>query len=136
MGFRQLMSSSPNTPIRLAVAAEKFGLSSSALRREAHNGRLVIFRVAGKDWTTELAVREMFDKCRVKAKSYDSGSSQNDGRNVGTLQNTPTGSSKTEASELARAAALATANKLKQNSRRISSANILQNGLSSRSQGF
>ena len=53
--------------IRLSVAAERHGLTVAALRREARLGRLAISRVAGKDWTTEDAVMEMFERCRVPA---------------------------------------------------------------------
>jgi hypothetical protein len=42
-----------NTPLRLVDAAALFGLSASALRTEARHGRLVISRVAGKDFVTK-----------------------------------------------------------------------------------
>jgi hypothetical protein len=41
-----------DTPQRLGVVAAQFGLTAAALRTEAKRGRLVISRVAGKDWTS------------------------------------------------------------------------------------
>lgn len=56
-------------PVRLADAVRLFfpagGMTLSALRTEARKGRLEVMRVAGKDWTTHRAIREMLDRCRV-----------------------------------------------------------------------
>jgi hypothetical protein len=62
-----------DAPQRLRVVAAQFGLTAAALRTEAKRGRLVISRVAGKDWTSVTEVRRMFDRCRVNQKESDSG---------------------------------------------------------------
>ena len=57
------------TPLRLKIAAERAfpggGMSASGLRREAERGRLIIERVAGKDYTTMQAIADMRRLCRV-----------------------------------------------------------------------
>jgi hypothetical protein len=62
-----------NTPQRLGVVAAQFGLTAAALRTEAKRGRLVISRVAGKDWTSVAEGRE-FDRCRAYPEGLTSGS--------------------------------------------------------------
>ena len=64
-----------DTPQRLGVVAAQFGLTAAALRTEAKRGRLVISRVAGKDWTSVAEVREMFARCRVTPERLCSASS-------------------------------------------------------------
>jgi hypothetical protein len=54
-----------DTPQRLGVVAAQFGLTLAALRAEARRGRLVISRVAGKDWTSVAEAQRMFNRCRV-----------------------------------------------------------------------
>jgi len=56
--------------LRLAVAAEMVfgkdgGMTASGLRKEARRGRLVIERIAGKDYTTLRAIADMRKLCRV-----------------------------------------------------------------------
>src|SRR5215471_13564449 len=67
----------PETPLRLAVAAALAypdgSMTASGLRREAVRGRLVIERVAGKDYTTLHAIDEMRKLCRVQPKESGSG---------------------------------------------------------------
>ena len=67
----------PETPLRLAVAAALAypdgSMTASGLRREAVRGRLVIERVAGKDYTTLHAIAEMRKLCRHHPKAHDSG---------------------------------------------------------------
>lgn len=66
-----------DTPLRLDVAAKvafpRGGMTSSGLRREAKRGRLIIERVAGKDYTTLNHIRGMRELCRVSKDSQDSG---------------------------------------------------------------
>jgi hypothetical protein len=62
-----------DAPMRLAVVAAQFGLTAAALRTEAKRGRLVISRVAGKDWTSVAEVQRMFGLCRSPPKESDSG---------------------------------------------------------------
>jgi integrase len=62
----------PNAPIRLTVAAKVAfpdgTMTASGLRREAARGRLVVERIAGKDFTTLEHVERMRMLCRVQAK--------------------------------------------------------------------
>lgn len=73
---------SPETPLRLAEAAARAfpdgSMTVSGLRREAGRGRLVIERVAGKDYTTLAAIDHMRQLCRLAAKAPTSGSEKNE----------------------------------------------------------
>lgn len=57
-------------PLRLNVAAALAfpdgSMGASGLRREAARGRLVIERIAGKDYTTLQAIEDMRQLCRVQ----------------------------------------------------------------------
>lgn len=57
-------------PVLLSRALGLFfphgGMTISALRTEARKGRLDVMRIAGKDWTTARAIKEMMDRCRVE----------------------------------------------------------------------
>src|SRR5581483_8948345 len=68
------------TPLRLDVAAKLAfpggSMSASGLRREAARGRLVIERIAGKDYTTLANIAEMRSQCRVEVKVPDCGSAR------------------------------------------------------------
>src|SRR5437588_4621483 len=68
---------SSETPIRLSVAAALAfpdgSMTVSGLRRECARGRLVIERIAGKDFTTLANIERMRELCRVEAKVPDSG---------------------------------------------------------------
>jgi hypothetical protein len=70
----------PDCPLRLAVAAKiafpDGSMSASGLRREAHRGRLVVERIAGKDYTTLTNIERMRELCRVLAKAPGCGSGQ------------------------------------------------------------
>jgi hypothetical protein len=63
-------------PLRLAVAAAVAfpdgSMTASGLRRESARGRLIIERIAGKDYTTLFHIERMRELCRVKAKEPDS----------------------------------------------------------------
>src|ERR1035437_937759 len=62
-----------NTPLRLRIAAALAfpdgSIAASGLRREAARGRLVIERIAGKDYTTLANIERMRELCRVQAKA-------------------------------------------------------------------
>lgn len=62
----------PSAPLRLQTAAKVAfpdgSMSASGLRREAARGRLVIERIAGKDFTTLANIQKMRELCRVEAK--------------------------------------------------------------------
>src|SRR6476646_8630364 len=70
----------PDTPLRLGVAAALAfpdgSMTASGLRRESARGRLLIERIAGKDYTTLRAIQEMRERCRVTARAPGSGCSQ------------------------------------------------------------
>lgn len=57
------------TPLRLKIAAERAfpsgGMTASGLRKEAARGRLVVERIAGRDYTTMQAIADMRKLCRV-----------------------------------------------------------------------
>jgi len=78
----RLMSAIPDIhmPMRLAtaisVAFPDGGMTVSGLRREAARGRLVIERIAGKDFVTLAAINDMRERCRVQPKQPASGSGQ------------------------------------------------------------
>src|SRR6266436_6622882 len=73
----------PDTPLRLGVAAALAfpdgSMTASGLRREAERGRLVIERIAGKDYTTLAHIERMRELCHVEAKVHGciSGSAAN-----------------------------------------------------------
>src|SRR5271169_3469081 len=68
----------PDCPLRLAIAAKiafpDGSMTASGLRREAQRGRLVVERIAGKDYTTLADIQRMRELCRVKGKALDCGS--------------------------------------------------------------
>ena len=57
--------------VRLVKGGTAFGYPVSALRTEQRKGRLAVFRVAGKDYVSEAAIREMEAKCRTIAVEPD-----------------------------------------------------------------
>ena len=64
-------------PLRL-VDAVKYGfrhggMTVSGLRKESRRGRLVIERIAGKDFTTLRAIEEMRRQCLVQQKARGCG---------------------------------------------------------------
>src|ERR1700737_4565873 len=66
----------PDTPLRLEIAATLAfpdgSMTAAGLRREGARGRLVIERIAGKDYTTLGKIERMREICRVQAKAPDS----------------------------------------------------------------
>jgi len=112
----------PNTPLRLNVAATLAfpdgSMSASGLRREAARGRLIIERIAGKDFTTLANIEQMRELCRVEAKGPDCGS----GQRVPTEEEVThqSGSSATEAVKRAQAVLRTTLLEQNESSPRIS----------------
>lgn len=106
-----------DTPQRLGAVASQFGLTAAALRTEAKRGRLVIWRVAGKDWTSVAEVNRMFQNCRVTPEALTYGSDR-----LASAAIPPSGSSETPDASLALASALATVAMLKGGSRSTSPA--------------
>jgi hypothetical protein len=68
---------SRTVPMRLACAAREVmgdqAPSVAWLRKQAAAGKLDIWRIAGKDYTTPDAIRELLDRCRAPRES-DCGS--------------------------------------------------------------
>src|SRR5262245_47631097 len=66
-----------DAPIRLSVAARLAfpdgSMTVSGLRKEAARGRLVIERIAGKDYCTLANIERMRQLCRVERKVSDCG---------------------------------------------------------------
>ena len=66
------------TPLRLAEAAAiafpDGSMSASGLRLEADRGRLVIYRVAGKNYTTLANIKRMIDRCPRERRVRGCGS--------------------------------------------------------------
>jgi hypothetical protein len=88
----------PDTPVRLSVAAALAfpdgSMTASGLRRENARGRLVVERIAGKDYTTLANIEHMRELCRVQAKVPDCGSALLAEGAAGPLR-APSGSSST-----------------------------------------
>jgi hypothetical protein len=97
----------PDTPLRLDVAATLAypdgSMTASGLRKEAGRGRLVIERIAGKDYTTLRAISEMREKCRVNPKALGCGSSPSGEKPTARSESDQSGSSEMERARLARA---------------------------------
>jgi hypothetical protein len=59
-----------DTPLRLDVAAKiaypRGGMTAAGLRREWKRGKLVIERVAGKDYTTLNHIKRMRELCHAQ----------------------------------------------------------------------
>src|SRR5262249_16168938 len=89
-----------DTPLRLGVAASiafpDGSMTAAGLRREAARGRLIIERIAGKDYTTLAEIGRMRELCRVKLKVPDSGFGHIAGIKRGRSSHMRSGSSSTE----------------------------------------
>src|SRR5262245_52283140 len=70
------------TPLRLSVAATiafpDGSMTASGLRRESVRGRLVVERIAGKDYTTLGNIERMRELCRVERGESVSGCDSGD----------------------------------------------------------
>src|SRR3990167_11507177 len=88
---------SPDAPMRLLDALKEAfpqgGMTVSGLRREAARGRLVIEKIAGKDFVTLAAIEQMRQLCRAQAK--DPGSISNARGGMAAGSSGPAGSSAT-----------------------------------------
>jgi hypothetical protein len=103
-------------PITLAEACGLYPrakLTVSTLRSEAGRGRLEIFRLGRRDYTTPKAMHKMVQRCREDDPRRDCTSTQQDGN----------GSSGTDSVSSARAALNQTVTALKQGLPRISGKN-------------
>jgi hypothetical protein len=93
--------------ITLKDAAQHFGFSVYTLRAEADNGRLTIYKIGRRFYTTPGDVKEMIQRCRVEQKARDFTS----------IRAANSGSSETERVSSALAAANEIALRLKNSSR-------------------
>ena len=93
--------------ITLKDAAQHFGFSVYTLRTEADNGRLAIYKIGKRYYTTPADIKEMVRQCRVVQKDQGSIS-------IRSVRNTP---SETERASSALAAARESALRLKNSSR-------------------
>lgn len=96
-------------PLRLADAVKAAfpagGMTVAGLRRERDAGRLVVERIAGKEFVTLAAIDEMRALCRDDRKAPTSTSAKGRGRKR-------SGASETVPSSSAQAALMATLDKL------------------------
>lgn len=94
------------TPLRLEVAAALAfpdgSMTASGLRRERARGRLVVERIAGKDYTTLANIERMRELCRVVTKDPVSIFARGELTGQGTIDRS--GSSAMETIRQARAA--------------------------------
>lgn len=103
--------------ITLADAAKRHGFSVYTLRMEADRGRLTIYKIGNRYYTTPADIRNMVEQCRVEQKVRASISTRS----------ARFGSSETERASSALAAANETALALKNGSLAISARNTNQN---------
>src|SRR4029077_3615883 len=92
-------------------------------RREGRRGRLIIERIAGKDFTTLRHIQEMRKRCRDQQKVPDSGSSASNATQVASSSAGQLGSSGTDRAKSTRAALETTARVLNGRSPNTSRAN-------------
>jgi len=107
---------SESDPIKLKDAAQHFNLTVSTLRAEAGRGRLTIYRIGKTDYTTPNDIKEMVRLCRVDPKARDFTLTRRG--NIG--------SSGTDRSSSALAAANETVLRLRSTSRNTSAKSISQ----------
>jgi hypothetical protein len=91
-------------------------MTAAGLRREGARGRLVIERIAGKDYTTLAHIERMRELCRVEAKVPGSTSGGNAETKMDRSRREPHGSSATDGGTSPRVALLHKLGKLKSNS--------------------
>jgi hypothetical protein len=111
----------PDTPLRLGVAAAiafpDGSMTASGLRREGARGRLVVERIAGKDYTTLAHIERMRNLCRLLPKDHGYGCAENAGTIEAGSHTPPPTSSGTVDIRRALAAAEMSVTKLKEGSK-------------------
>ena len=106
-----------NDPITLKDAAQHFKLTVLTLRAEAWRGNLSIYKIGKRYYTTPADIRSMVEKCRVEQKARD----------FTLIRSASSGSSETERTASALAAANETVLRLKNSSRNTSATSTNQN---------
>jgi hypothetical protein len=90
-----------DTPLRLDVAAKLAfpdgSMTAAGLRKEAGRGRLIIERIARKDYTTLSAIARMRELCRLPPRVHGCGSEKPNAIEQGKSRTTRYGLSATEA---------------------------------------
>lgn len=104
-------------PMKLKDAAEEYGFTVSTLRAEAGRGRLAIYRIGKRDYTTRNDIKGMVEQCRVEQK----------GHGFTLIRDESNGSSGTGRASSALAAARETAQMLRNSSRNTSGASTSRN---------
>jgi hypothetical protein len=118
VGLASLAASiTPDIPLPLKTAVKLAfpdgSMTASGLRREAAKGRLVIERIAGKDYTTLANIERMRELCRVEPRARVSGLSQKSAMQRESSFVAQVGSSATDRARSARAALEKTARERK-----------------------
>ena len=114
--LRQTMDIGEDEPMTLEEACAivfRGNIKPATLRAEAARGNLVIERVGRRYFVTRAALKDMREKCRVQQKVPASGSTARQ----------DTGSSVTDRSNVAQAAALRSAKALRESSANTSKKN-------------
>ncbi|HEY2227847.1 MAG TPA: hypothetical protein VGI22_08920 [Xanthobacteraceae bacterium] len=100
----------PDTPLRLNVVASLVfpdgSMTAAGLRREGARGKLIIERIAGKDYTTLANIDRMRELCRVEVRERACGCENPNMTRPVNSRTRQSGSSRTGATEKARDAAL------------------------------
>lgn len=104
---------SDNDTITLADAAHHYNYSIWTLRAEAGRGRLTVYKIGKRLYTTPADIREMVSKCRVDQKAPASTSTRS----------ASNGLSEMERASSAQAAAQETILRLRSGSRNTSATN-------------
>jgi hypothetical protein len=111
-----------DTPLRLeivaAIAFPDGSMTAAGLRREAARGRLLIERIAGKDYTTLAHIERMRELCRLHRKEPGCGFAGNAETRRAELPTLRSTSSEMVDIKRARAAAEMTVAKLKESLKR------------------
>jgi len=120
-----------DTPLRLnlaaAIAYPDGSMTASGLRREASRGRLVIERVAGRDYVTLSSIARMRQLCQLQPRDHDCGSEDQGVTVEDDSHIRPCGLSSTESIRRAQSAAKTIVAELKEPSNATSIRNISRN---------
>jgi hypothetical protein len=82
MSIQNRAEITPDTPLRLAdavkIAFPMGGMTVAGLRRERDRNRLIVEKIAGKEFTTLAHIERMRELCRDEAKELDFSSKPRD----------------------------------------------------------
>jgi hypothetical protein len=108
MSPRKTSNITADTPLRLGdaikIAFPMAGMTVAGLRRERDRNRLVIEKIAGKEFTTLAHIERMRQLCRVEVKVPDSTSKPSGETELEMSHTEPRGSSATTVGTSAQAA--------------------------------